>query len=160
METQRLYRSKSDRMISGVCGGLGKYFNVDSTLIRLIFLLLAVFGGGGVILYIILAIIMPEEGSTAASTQDTMQTNAQDFANRARELGQSLGQGFSSSSTGSTTPTTNRQGPMIIGGVLIALGILFLAQNFLRFDFWRFWPLILVLIGLAMLVPQFRRPQS
>jgi phage shock protein C len=62
MDEKKLYRSNSDKMIAGVCGGLGKYFGVDPTLIRLIFALLVVFGvGSGILLYIILAIVMPLE---------------------------------------------------------------------------------------------------
>lgn len=151
METRRLYRSKTDRMVSGVCGGLGQYFSIDPTLVRLLFLLLTVAGGGGILIYIVLAIVVPEEGSTASTSQETIQANAQDFANRARELGQ----GFGSSTTG-----PNRQGALFIGLALIVLGGLFLAQNFLRINFSQFWPLILIVIGLLMLVPQFRRPQS
>jgi phage shock protein C len=62
MNEKKLYRSNSDKMIAGVCGGLGQYFGVDPTLIRLIFALLVLFGvGSGIILYIILAIVMPLE---------------------------------------------------------------------------------------------------
>lgn len=62
MDTKKLYRSNSDKMIAGVCGGLGQYFGIDPTLIRLIFALLVVFGvGSGILLYIILAIVVPLE---------------------------------------------------------------------------------------------------
>ncbi len=62
MENKKLYRSNTDKMIAGVCGGLGQYFGVDPTLIRLIFALLVVFGvGSGVLLYIVLAIVIPLE---------------------------------------------------------------------------------------------------
>ena len=61
METQQLTRSKTDSMIGGVCGGLGKYFSIDPTLIRLIFVVLTVFGGGGVLIYLILWIVIPLE---------------------------------------------------------------------------------------------------
>lgn len=62
METKKLYRSKTDKMISGVCGGLAQYFGVDTTLVRLVFALLVFFGvGSGLLLYIILAIVMPLE---------------------------------------------------------------------------------------------------
>ncbi len=62
METKKLYRSKTDKMISGVCGGLAQYFGVDATLVRLVFALLVFFGvGSGVLLYIILAIVVPLE---------------------------------------------------------------------------------------------------
>ncbi len=62
MEGKKLYRSNTDKMIAGVCGGLAQYFGVDSTLIRLIFALLVFLGvGSGVLLYIILAIVVPLE---------------------------------------------------------------------------------------------------
>ena len=45
--TRKLYRSKTDRVLAGVCGGLAQYFNLDATLIRVLFVLLAVLGGSG-----------------------------------------------------------------------------------------------------------------
>ena len=57
---KRLTRSKSDKLIGGVCGGLGEYFDLDPTLIRLAFALLIIFGVGSPILfYVLLWIIMP-----------------------------------------------------------------------------------------------------
>lgn len=60
MEQKRLYRSRSQRMISGVCGGIAEYFNVDPTVIRLIAVLLALGAGTGLLAYIICAIVIPE----------------------------------------------------------------------------------------------------
>jgi phage shock protein C len=56
-----LYRSKYDRQIAGVCGGLAAYFNVDATLVRVIFLLITFMGGPGLLLYIVLALVVPED---------------------------------------------------------------------------------------------------
>jgi phage shock protein C len=61
METKRLYRSRTDVMLGGVCGGLAKYLNVDPTIIRLVFLLLLFLGGGGFWIYLVLWIIAPVE---------------------------------------------------------------------------------------------------
>ena len=62
MPTRYLRRSRSDRRIAGVCGGLGTYFGVDSTVIRILFVLLALPGGiPGTLLYLILWVVMPEE---------------------------------------------------------------------------------------------------
>lgn len=59
---KRLYRSAVDRKICGVCGGLADYFGLDSTLVRLAFIALAVLGfSTGIILYILAAIVMPDE---------------------------------------------------------------------------------------------------
>jgi phage shock protein C len=59
--TRKLYRSKTDRKLAGVCGGLARYFNVDATLIRVLFVLLAVLGGSGLVLYVAMWIIVPKE---------------------------------------------------------------------------------------------------
>ncbi len=58
---KRLYRSKDERMIWGVCGGLAKYFDVDPTIIRLVAVLTLFLGLVGVLVYIILAIVVPLE---------------------------------------------------------------------------------------------------
>ena len=60
-EEKKLVRSTTDRMIAGVCGGLAKYFNIDATLMRILFVLFALAGGPGILIYIILWIVMPEE---------------------------------------------------------------------------------------------------
>ena len=62
MEQKKLLRTLENRMICGVCGGIGKYFNVDPTLVRLIWVLASFAGAGsGLLVYIIAAIIIPEE---------------------------------------------------------------------------------------------------
>lgn len=58
---RKLYRSTEGQMVAGVCAGLGKYLDIDPTVIRVVFALLAAFGGGGILLYIILMIVMPVE---------------------------------------------------------------------------------------------------
>jgi phage shock protein C len=65
---ERLYRSRSERMITGLCGGIGVYFKVDPVIIRAIFLALAFIGGGGGLLYIILAIVVPLEPDVSVDT--------------------------------------------------------------------------------------------
>lgn len=58
-ENKRLTRTNDGRMIAGVCAGLARYFDMDPTLIRVIFVLLGLFAAGGVLLYLILWVIMP-----------------------------------------------------------------------------------------------------
>lgn len=63
---KKLYRSKTDRMIAGVCGGLAKYFEVDPIIIRVIFFILLLPGGlPGILPYVIMWIVVPEEPTTA-----------------------------------------------------------------------------------------------
>jgi phage shock protein C len=60
---RRLYRSATDKMIAGICGGLADYFNMDPVLMRVLFVLFALVGGPGILLYIILWIVMPVKPS-------------------------------------------------------------------------------------------------
>lgn len=57
---KRLYKSSTNRVLCGVCGGIGEYFNVDPTIIRLIFLILICGWGSGLLFYLIAAVIIPE----------------------------------------------------------------------------------------------------
>jgi phage shock protein C len=59
--TKRLYRSRNDRMIAGVCGGLGQFLGMDPTIIRLIFVVAVLAGFAGVLAYLILAVVIPLE---------------------------------------------------------------------------------------------------
>ena len=59
MTEKRLYRSRESRMLCGVCGGIAEYFNIDPTLIRLLFVLFGL-SGSGIQAYIIAAIIIPD----------------------------------------------------------------------------------------------------
>ena len=61
MATKKLYLSEKDRKIAGVCGGVAEYFGIDSTIIRLLWIIALFFAGGGLIAYIIAAIIIPKD---------------------------------------------------------------------------------------------------
>jgi phage shock protein C len=65
-QTRRLYRSRTNRKLAGVCGGLAQYFNTDVTLIRVLFVVLALLGGPGLVIYLVLWIVVPEEPPGAA----------------------------------------------------------------------------------------------
>jgi len=67
-DIKRVYRSRQDRMVGGVCGGLGDYFEVDPTLIRLLFVIGTFAGGPGVLAYLILLVVVPLEPVAVALT--------------------------------------------------------------------------------------------
>ena len=67
-EQKRMVRSRTNRMLCGVCGGLAEYFNVDPALIRLIFVGMTLLHGSGLLIYVLLCIVMPEETVTAPVT--------------------------------------------------------------------------------------------
>lgn len=65
MTNRRLYRSRRECMVAGVCGGLAEYFDIDPTIVRVVYVLLTLFNGTGVALYILMWIIVPEEPAKA-----------------------------------------------------------------------------------------------
>jgi phage shock protein PspC (stress-responsive transcriptional regulator) len=135
-------------MIAGVCGGLARYLQIDATLVRLFFVLVTLAGGSGILAYFILWLVVPVEGAPANyGTEQTIHTGAEEMAQRANQLGQELRSGNGQS---------GRQAALIVGGVLIFFGLLFLMQNvagwwFPWFSFGTLWPLLLIIAGAALL---------
>ncbi|MCO5176009.1 MAG: PspC domain-containing protein [Thermomicrobiales bacterium] len=67
---KRLHRSSSNKMLMGVCGGLGEHFDIDPTILRLIFAIGVVLGGTTIVLYIVLAIVMPSDAGMVMEPRD------------------------------------------------------------------------------------------
>jgi phage shock protein PspC (stress-responsive transcriptional regulator) len=75
-EPKKLTRSRDDRMVAGVAGGLGEYFDIDSTIVRILFALSVFFGvGSGLLIYFILMLVVPEEplGEGAVEVIETVE---------------------------------------------------------------------------------------
>jgi len=158
---KRLYRSRTDRMIWGVCGGLAKYFNVDSTLVRVVFVLLALMSGIGIIAYIILAIVMPLEGSKSATPKEVVRENVEEIKESAQEFGKEVRAAFTDEGkkeegkTGQESDGGGRRAGIFFGILLIILGTIFLLGTFDVFWWFRWaylWPLLLVAIGLLIIL--------
>lgn len=64
MKEKKLYRSRKDHMIAGICGGLGQYFGIDSTIVRILFVIISLLPGPSVIFYLIAWIVIPLEPQT------------------------------------------------------------------------------------------------
>lgn len=137
-------------MLWGVCGGLADYFQVDAMLLRVLFVLSAFFGGFGLFLYIVLAIFVPEEGTAEPVTKETVRQNAQEFASEIKEQASHVAKDWKANN-----PRHNWQGNHYWAGtIVLVLGVLLLLANFGLFAFsvvFRFWPIILILIGVALL---------
>jgi phage shock protein C len=93
METRRIQRSRNERMIAGVAGGLAAYFKIDPLIVRLGFALLALMNGVGILLYLILWLLLPNEDSVAADSRgqvrenvDEMRATAESAAQRVRDM--------------------------------------------------------------------------
>lgn len=72
--TKKLYRSRKERWLAGVCGGLGIYFGVDPTLVRVLLVILALTFGSGFLIYLVLWLIIPNEPETTGEVETTGET--------------------------------------------------------------------------------------
>jgi phage shock protein C len=144
MQRQGLYRSRKDKVFGGVAGGIAHSLNTDPAIVRLIFALLVIVAGGGLLLYLILWVALPEEpfefyqeSGSAGSTNPVNETTSQDSPNPQPYY-----------------PPRHNNGALIVGLILIAVGALFLIERFLPFfhlHFHDFWPLIIVIAGIALI---------
>jgi phage shock protein C len=151
---KKLYRSRKDRRIAGVAGGLAEHFNIDPVIVRIAFVCAFLFGGGGLIVYIIIWIVTPEEnidfftaGNAAAqpenkeqeSTTFNNENNNKETINMENQFETQNGK-------------KKKQGSLTGGLVLITIGVLFLAARFIpNIDFHDLWPIILIVIGISIL---------
>lgn len=146
MDNVRLYRSIEDRMVGGVCGGLGTYLNIDPIFIRLLFILLLFGSDFGFILYLLLWILIPEEGKAYGFKDESL-------GERVKSMGSDIQQAVSQ---------PHPQSGIILGiGLIVIGGFLFMDQlNFtwMRwFDFDILWPILLIAGGFVLL---FRKRQE
>jgi len=155
-ENKKLYRSRKDRRIAGVAGGLAEYFSIDSVIIRIAFICAILFGGGGLLVYIIIWIVTPEERidlfantTTAEKPEDKTQesTTVNNENNNDKETINMENQfEFQNGKK-------KKQGSLTGGLVLITIGVLFLAARFIpNINFHDLWPIILIVIGISILV--------
>jgi phage shock protein C len=174
----RLYRSRDERVIGGVAGGLADYLGLDPALVRVLWVVLAILSGGGFVLaYIAMLIVVPEEpdvvmgaptgtaaaaaptaaGDTSAAPAGTPDWRALRAAERAREREARAQARAAARSTGGGTVRHDR-GPIVLGLILVLLGIWFLLDEYLpELDLGRLWPLLLVGFGVVVLAGAVRR---
>ncbi len=143
---RRLYRSATDKVIGGVAGGVAEFLDLDPSIVRVVWALLAVLTGGALfLLYVVMWIVVPvsPEGDGA-------------------EAGSEPG---AAASSGVPTRRRRHQGSaapgLVFGLLLIGLGGYFLVREYVRWlDIDRLWPLGLVAVGFVLLVVAIRRPPA
>jgi len=143
-EVKKLRRSSSDKMIAGVCGGLGEYFDVDPLIFRLIFAVMIIFGGTGVLAYIILWILIPE---------DNEQRNIKD-------LGENIKKGANKMAQEIKDTDVHSNSRFVAGAIILTIGVIFLINNFFPFfglGVKKLWPLIIIVVGGSILLNPKRR---
>jgi len=139
----RLHRSKKNKVLFGVCGGLSEYLRIDVTLIRII-CILAFFTGAGFFLYLAAALIMPED---KGYTQDESSWNTGAETQTRTDF---EGEFYKDADDwGRPAKRSTEKNRVVIGAILLGLGILFLGKQFMPglFNMEVMVPLLLVVIG-------------
>ena len=134
--TKKLYRSRTDSMIAGVCGGLAEYFDIDASLVRVGAVLFTLAWGSGLLAYVILWLIVaqkPLESSVMESEGGQKEAVKADESNELER----------------------DKGVLFVGIILTVLGVLLLMNNYLSFawlSFRRLWPLLIIFVGLMIIM--------
>ncbi len=146
---KKLYRNNKNAMVGGVCAGLSKYLDIDTVIVRLIFMLLFIFGGSGLIIYIIMWIMVPVENEFN-NFNATYYNDEVDDAIYESEKSENENASKTNNSGGNMNrKLDNRQ---IIGIAMIVFGIFFIIDKFIPIQFEEyFFPAIMILVG-ALLV--------
>lgn len=160
---RRLYRSRTDSVIGGVAGGVAEYLDVDPSIVRVVWAVLALVTGGiFFVLYIVMWVVVPEapfagpEGAPAAADGSHAPPDGE-----AASAAQATAGGGYAASGGYPARHRRRGGGMIFGLILIGLGVWFLVDAYIPgIDTKLLWPVGLVLLGLVLLGVSMRRPAS
>lgn len=141
-QPRKLTRSDKDKVIAGVCGGLGGYFSVDPTIIRIVFAIFGLSGGVGILAYLVFWVIIPVEGR-----DDEIGERAREAGEEMKEAAQSLADDVR------TGRPTNRR--MLFGLIIIAIGLVALfntlfPHHWIRWDI--VWAGAIILVGVALMI--------
>jgi phage shock protein C len=126
---KKLYKSANDKVLAGVCGGIGEYFDIDPVVIRILWVIFTLLGGAGLIAYIIAAIIMP--ANPLGGSREDNYTDAEDYG------------------SGSRRRNSSRGTSLVLGAILVLFGAFMLVRDFIP---WipRDIILAVILIGLGV----------
>jgi phage shock protein C len=162
---KKLYRDEYHKVLGGVCSGLADYFEMDVTVIRLLFAFTVIVMGVGIIPYIVLWIVLPKKGylynqynnPTVDYTVPPQQPAEGQFTAAGNPFGNSA---YGANPFGEVPPLKYPQkqksnAGIIVGVVLIVIGAAVLIDEYdliPDFDFGRLWPVVLVLVGASLIV--------
>jgi len=138
--SKRLYRSESNRVIGGVCGGMGEYLGIDPIFLRIFFIIWTIMGELSVLAYFILWLVVPREGSSETF-------RGEDLGLRFRQIGQEIGL---------IVHEPSQQLITYAGAGLIAWGVYYLLRRlglpWFSWEFgWYLWPVLLIAAGAFVL---------
>lgn len=141
----KLYRSTTDIVIAGVAAGIADFFEIDPLIVRILFILLFVFGGSGLVVYLILWIIVPKKGDKSKNTEEIVKKNAAELKAKAQKLVEEI------KTTSGNHHKSDRKNKKWFGIMVLALGAMLILRNMGVFYMRDFWPIALIIFGLVIL---------
>jgi phage shock protein PspC (stress-responsive transcriptional regulator) len=138
-----LHRSVKNKILGGVCGGLGEFFRVDPTVVRIIFILITIFAGSGIFIYLLLWLLIPSQKNIGVISEDTIKESFEEMKDRASTFAHDISH--------STNHKSNRS---LWAVLIILLGFFFLLQNLgiiSAFSMDHTWPILLIILGLFII---------
>jgi len=150
----KLYRSKKDCVIGGVCGGIAEYFDIDSTLVRLLAILVFFFGGSGLIAYIIGWIIIPKNPN--GNTKDNSENKGKIEGKIKKGADKADKKAEENLSEERSKGNSEKNRNIIFGIILIIVGLVFMGTTFFPWITWiawgTFWPVVIIVVGLVIMI--------
>jgi phage shock protein C len=153
---KKLYRSRKDYMIAGVCGGIAEYFEIDSTLVRLLAVLVVLVGGAGVVAYIIAWIVIPKNPDQVSDESFEEREKIKEKVKKGtKDVIKEVKEHFESEELSHKSEKNRR----ILGGIIvIAVGLIFLLNGFFPWVGWnKLWPVILIAVGITIMIQAFKK---
>ncbi|HQF33995.1 MAG TPA: PspC domain-containing protein [Petrotogaceae bacterium] len=148
--SKRLYKSRTEKVIDGVCGGIAEYFGIDPTLVRLLWIASIFAGGAGIILYIIAMIIIPTEPYQQSQNSQAQSGSSYNYN---PQTGEKM---YDVSSDGKVVrdndESVSSMVKVIIGAVFLLMGMYFIANNFFNLS-WFFnvsWKVFIGILFIAI----------
>lgn len=142
---RKLQRDENKKMLGGVAAGLAEYFDVDVTVVRVVFVLMAVFGLAGVLIYLILWIVVPAK--SLFDPYGSMGSGYQTYGN--------VPPVEPASFDPAAMPVKRSKSRVIAGAILVLLGLFFLFDQFFFLPVWftltKLWPILLIVLGVMIL---------
>ena len=146
MKNKKIYRKIDDCIVAGVCGGLADYFEIDETLVRVIFVLLAIGGGSGILIYLVLWLIIPKAGQKDKKID--WEENVKEFADDISNKAKTVAKEFKKEIKVEKINPEKRQGSFL--GLLLILwgGVLLVDKLVPMVIEWEYvWPGMLIILG-------------
>lgn len=146
MKNKKIYRKTDDCVVAGVCSGLADYFEIDETLVRVIFVLLAIGGGSGILIYLVLWLVIPKKGeeNKKVDWQENVKEFTEDVGKKAKTVAKEIKKEIKVEKVNPEKNRGNFLGLILLlwGGILLVNKIV---PHLIEWDY--VWPGMLIVLG-------------